>query len=91
MLKKFRIVIPIVALLILAVSTGVILAAGGGPGDAVFADGSAQTIAPQSNMWFRFDYGGARKEVNVTLDANDASALRMKVFYTRSGCELAER
>lgn len=80
MLKRFRIVIPILALLLLSVSASVILAAGGGPGDAVYADGSAQTVAPQSSLWFRFDYGGAKKDVSVTLDANDASALRMKIF-----------
>jgi hypothetical protein len=79
MSKHLRIVIPLLALLLL-LGVGTILAAGGGPGDAIYADGTAQTVAPHSNMWFRFEYGGGNKEVSVTLDAKDASAVRMKIL-----------
>jgi hypothetical protein len=79
MLKHLRIVIPILALLLL-LGVGTILAAGGGPGDALYADGTAQTVAPHSSLWLRFEYGGGNKEVSVTLDANNASAVRMKIF-----------
>lgn len=56
------------------------LAAGAGPGDAVWADGAPQTVAPHAALWFRFDYGGGNKDVNVTLDANNAPALRLSVY-----------
>ncbi|MBI4673441.1 MAG: PD40 domain-containing protein [Chloroflexi bacterium] len=77
-MKLFRIAALLVVLWILGV--GVSMAAGGGPGDAIYADGSAQTVAPHAELWFRFDYGGTNKEVNVTLDANDASALRLNIY-----------
>lgn len=76
--KKFLLLIPLLTLLALA-GVGTSLAAGGGPGDAIYADGSAQTVAPHSETWFRFDYGGAG-QIDVTLDANDASALRFNVY-----------
>lgn len=76
--NKILFIVPLLALLALA-GAGVSLAAGGGPGDAIYADGSAQTVAPHSLLWFRFDYGG-EKQIDVTLDANDASALGFNVY-----------
>ncbi len=77
-MKLFRIIALLAALWLLAV--GVSFAAGGGPSDTIFADGAAQTVAPHSSLWFRFEYGGDNTDVDVTLDANDASALRFNVY-----------
>lgn len=59
---------------------GVSFAAGSGSGDAVWADGTQQTVAPHTGLWFRFNYGGKKKSVNVTLDANDISHLRLAIY-----------
>lgn len=77
-MKLFRIGIPILVLMLALV--GVSFAAGSGSGDAVWADGVTQTVAPHSALWFRFDYGGNNNAVDVTLDANDASALRLAIY-----------
>lgn len=77
-MKLFRIGIPILVLMLLLV--GVSFAAGSGSGDAVWADGSTQTVAPHSATWFRFDYGGDNRVVDVTLDANGASNLRLEIY-----------
>ena len=61
-------------------SVGVSLAAGSGPGDAIYADGSAQTVPPHAALWFRFDYNGENNIADVMLDANDASALRLEIY-----------
>ena len=67
-------------LVLFALLAGVSLAAGGGAGDALWADGAEQTVAPHSELWFRFDYGGNKRDVDVALDANGASGLRMGVY-----------
>lgn len=79
MFKSLRLAVPLVALVLLVLGVSISLAAGGGPGDAVWADGAAQTVAPRSSLWFRFDYGGGKKEVDVTLDTNSAG-LRLAVY-----------
>jgi len=78
-MKLLRLVIPLLALALFFVGGSASFAAGGGPGDALYADGSAQTLAPHGELWFRFDYGGAN-QIDVTLDAADASALRFNVY-----------
>lgn len=77
-MKLLKIGIPIFTLLLLAV--GVTFAAGSGAGDAVWADGANQTVAAHSAVWFRFDYGGGNKQVDVALDTNDASNLRLAIY-----------
>jgi WD40-like Beta Propeller Repeat len=77
-MKIFR--IGIIASAIFLLLTGAILAAGSGAGDAVWADGSTQTVAPHSSLWTHFQYGGNKKDVTVTLDTADASALRLAIY-----------
>ncbi len=72
--------ISFIAIVLWALVIGVSLAAGSGPGDAMFADGSAQTVQPHSALWFRFDYKGENNQIDVALDANDASALRLEIY-----------
>ncbi|RIK33198.1 MAG: hypothetical protein DCC52_03825, partial [Chloroflexi bacterium] len=60
-MKFLRLVIPLLALALFFVGGSASFAAGGGPGDALYADGSAQTLAPHGELWFRFDYGGANQ------------------------------
>lgn len=62
------------------VGIGVTFAAGGGAGDALWADGTPQTVAAHSALWFRFQYGGNKKDVNVTLDTNDAADIRLAIY-----------
>lgn len=61
-------------------AVGITFAAGGGAGDALWADGTQQTVSPHSALWFQFTYGGNKKNVDVTLDANDVSRLRLAVY-----------
>lgn len=67
-------------MLLFALFVGAGFAAGGGAGDALWADGAEQIVAPHSELWFRFDYGGNKNDVDVTLDANGAPALRMGIY-----------
>ncbi len=76
-MKHFRIAILVTALFVLLASVSL---AQGGANDALWADGAAQTVAPHSALWFRFDYGGNNKQIDVTLDANDASHLRLALY-----------
>ena len=77
-MKLFRLGILITTLFTLLV--GVSFAAGSGAGDALWADGSEQTVAPHAALWFRFEYGGGNKEVHVTLTANDETHLRLEIY-----------
>lgn len=67
-------------MVLFALLAGVSFAAGAGAGDALWADGMEQTVAPHSELWFRFDYGGNKRDVDVTMDANGAPNLRMGVY-----------
>lgn len=65
---------------------------GGSPLDALMVPTDWQTIAPNSSLWFYFDYaaettiiGGRRPavlraQVNVTLDANGFDAIRFAIY-----------
>lgn len=57
------------------------LAAGGtGPGDALAPTGGYQTLAPGQDLWFRFDYGGDRSQITITLDSGDANQLSFALY-----------
>jgi hypothetical protein len=77
-MKIIRITTLVFALMLLLVSAA--FAAGSGAGDAVWADGTEQTVEPHSALWTRFDYDGNKRDVNVTLDANGAPNLRLAVY-----------
>jgi WD40-like Beta Propeller Repeat len=73
----------IVALTLLALAAvpAVSWAAGGsGPSDALIPTGAAQTLAPHSAQWYRFDYGGKKTPIVATLDDNQASGIRLAIY-----------
>lgn len=68
-------------ILALGVFTQVSYAANGtSPSDALFPIGQAQTIAPHSAQWYKFDVGGKKAAVRATLDAPSADGLRLEIF-----------
>jgi hypothetical protein len=77
-MQVIRITTLVFALLLLLV--GAAFAQGNGAGDAVWADGTEQTVAPNSALWTRFEYGGNKRPVKVTLDANEAPNLRLAIY-----------
>ncbi len=79
-MKALRIIIPVVAIALLVAVFSISDAAGGGPGDAVWADGSPQTVMPHSALWFKFDYNSKNRDVLVTLAADDALNLRLDIY-----------
>ncbi len=54
--------------------------AGGGPSDALSAAAGWQTVAPNSSLWFYFDYFGDKSKVEVDLDANGAPGVQLKIL-----------
>ncbi len=87
-MKAIRITTLVLALFVLL--TGAAFAQGTGAGDAVWADGAEQTVAPHSALWTRFDYDGNKRPVSVMLDANDVSKVRLAV-YTPQAVEAYHR
>lgn len=79
-MKHLRIFVPLIAVLMLAAVVGTSYAAGTGSGDALWADGAPQTVPPHSSLWFKFDYNSKNRDVTVTLDTPDASAVRFGVY-----------
>jgi len=53
---------------------------GAGPYDSLRVTGAWQTIAPNTRLWFYFDYGGDRSKIEIALDAYGANNLPLAVF-----------
>ncbi len=73
----------IFALAILAftlLATQSFAAGGTGPGDALVPTGATQSIAPLSQIWYRFDYSGDKSLITAWLDSADAGDLGMSVY-----------
>lgn len=79
MLKRFLLLVVLTAALFATASTS-FAASGTGPGDAIFPDGTNQTIATNSTQWYAFELGGKKADVTVTLDAASADGLRLEII-----------
>lgn len=77
-MKILRLGMAVMGLMLLF--AGVSWAAGGGAGDALYADGSQQTVAAHGALWFRFEYGGSKRDVDVTLDTGEDARLRLEIY-----------
>lgn len=51
-----------------------------GPDGALAPDGTAQTVAAQSEQWYQLDLGGHKAALSVTLDAVSREALRLAIY-----------
>ncbi len=50
------------------------------PVEAILIGKSEDLLAPQSALWFRFEYGGDRTTMTVALDADGATGISMQIF-----------
>lgn len=55
---------------------------GKGPNDPLMVTGAAQTIAPNTSLWFYFDYttDRGRPKATVALDANGAQNIKLAIY-----------
>lgn len=53
---------------------------GAGPWDPMMVSGATQSLAPNASVWYYFDYGADKSQVEVAVDANGASNLRLAIF-----------
>ena len=53
---------------------------GSGPNDPLYATGEWQTVAPNANAWYYFDYPGDKSKVEVDLDANGNRNIQLLIF-----------
>lgn len=53
---------------------------GAGPDDPMMATGDWQTIAPNSSLWFYFDYTGDKSRIRIYLDDNGAANMDLGVY-----------
>ena len=53
---------------------------GAGPWDPLMVTGTFQTLAPNASTWYYFDYGADKSRVEVDVDANGASNLRLAIY-----------
>ena len=53
---------------------------GAGPYDPLMVTGTFQTLAPNASAWYYFDYGADKSRVEVDVDANGATNLRLAIF-----------
>lgn len=58
---------------------------GAGPHDPLMVTNAFQTLAPNSSLWFYFDYTGDRTKIDVTLEANGAKNVTMGIFTPEQG------
>ncbi len=82
MLKRFGVLVFVlcVALGFGAWETRSVSANGSGPGDALYPVGAAQTVAPHSAQWYKFDVGGKKRDASATLDASTSDGLRLEIY-----------
>ena len=50
------------------------------PSDPLMVTGSWQTLAPNSRVWYYFDYTGDRSRIQVWLDDNGSPDVEMGIF-----------
>lgn len=53
---------------------------GTGPLDALMITGEWQTLAPNSSLWYLFDYTGDRSKIDATLDANGIGNVQLSIY-----------
>lgn len=53
---------------------------GSGPDDALYPNGAAQNVPPNSAQWYKFDVGGKKEAVTATLNAASADGLRLEIY-----------
>ncbi len=82
-MKKWNLLWVLFVVLVAAVFVPTVFAAGptgAGPNDPLMVTGSVQTAAPNTGLWFYFDYPGDKSRVQIFVDANGASNLQLAVF-----------
>lgn len=77
---KRILVLAVLMLSLLATGATAFAASGTGPGDAVDANGQTQSIAANTAQWYKFELGGKKADVTVTLDAASADGLRLAIY-----------
>lgn len=80
--KRWLVVLAATSLIVILIAPSVLAEAptGAGPNDPLSAAGNWLTAAPQSNLWFYFDYAGDKSIVQVDVDDNAAPGVRLAIF-----------
>src|SRR5262245_814495 len=77
----FLLFVATVAVGLIGSGASVTYAANGtGPGDAVTATGAVQTVPANSQLWYSFELGGAKRSLAVTLDAASSDGLQLSIY-----------
>ncbi len=82
-MKKWNLLWELLVALVIATFAPALLAAGptgAGPNDPLMVTGNWQNAAPNTGLWFYFDYPADKSKVEVDLDANGASNLQLAIF-----------
>jgi hypothetical protein len=53
---------------------------GAGPDDSIMVTGTWQTLAPNSSLWFYFDYTGDKSKIRIFLDDYGATQVDLSIF-----------
>jgi hypothetical protein len=82
-MKKWNLFWVLLVVLIAAAFAPALFAAeptGASPNDPLMVTGNWQTAAPNSALWFYFDYPGDKSKVQVSVDANGVGNLQLGVY-----------
>lgn len=81
-MNYWKLGIPLFFLIVLAMVSPAFADAptGASPRDPLRVTGTWQTIAPNTSLWFYFDYGGDRSLIQVLLQNHQAENVRLAVY-----------